>query len=63
MDLSRLDYSRTRALVEFELEMDRGFRTVRFDRHACFLRQLHAHRSVASIRNPDDFPLIASVNV
>ena len=31
MDLSRLDYSRTRALVEFEFEMDRGFRTVRFD--------------------------------
>lgn len=31
VDLSRLDYSRTRLLVEFEFEMDRGFRTVKFD--------------------------------
>lgn len=31
LDLSRLDFVRTRALVEFELEMEKGFRTVEFD--------------------------------
>lgn len=31
MDLSALDFARTGAVIEFELEMDKGFRKVEFD--------------------------------